>query len=78
MIREQKKLKDLNLLDRFLFAEAIEDAEIIELLLSIILGNDVLLKHLPQAEKEQRRLLWGKQVRLDVWAEDTDLSLIHI
>ena len=72
MIREQKKLKDLNLLDRFLFAEAIEDAEIIELLLSIILGNDVLLKHLPQAEKEQRRLLWGKQVRLDVWAEDTD------
>ena len=53
MIREQTKLKDLNLLDRFMFAEAIEDAEIMKLLLGIIPGNDVLLKHLPQAEKEQ-------------------------
>ena len=34
---------DLNLLDKFLFAKAIEDAEIMELLLGIILGNDVYI-----------------------------------
>ena len=69
---ERKELKDLDLLDRFLFAEAIEDPDTMELILEIILGRDVVLKHLPQAEKEQRSFLWSKQVKLDVWAQDTD------
>ena len=69
---KKTELKDLNLLDRFLFAEAIEDPETMELILEIILGRDIVLKNLPQAEKEQRSFLWSKQVKLDVWAQDTD------
>ncbi len=69
---EKCELKDLDLLDRFLFAEAIEDPETMELILEIILGREVILRHLPHAEKEQRRFLWSKQVKLDVWAKDVD------
>lgn len=68
----QKTLKDLNLLDRFLFAEAADDPEFMELLLEIILGKDIVLAQLPQTEKENRSTLWSKQVKLDVWAMDTD------
>ena len=46
-----KDLKDLNLLDRFLFAEAMEDPQNMRDVLEIILGKDVVLKHLPQTEK---------------------------
>ena len=49
---EKKELKDLDLLDRFLFAEAIEDPETMELILEVILGREIILNHLPQAEKE--------------------------
>lgn len=72
MKTERKELKDLNLLDRFLFAEAIEDPETMEIILEIILGKEVVLKHLPQAEKEKRAFHWSKHVKLDVWAKDTD------
>lgn len=34
-----KALKDLNLLDRFLFAEAMEDPVIMQMVLEIILGR---------------------------------------
>ena len=50
-----KDLKDLNLLDRFLFAEAMEDPQNMRDVLEIILGKDVVLKHLPQTEKERDR-----------------------
>ena len=71
---KQKKitpLEDLTLMNRFLFSEAVEDQQFFEDLLSIIIGDDVLLKGPPQAEKEVRtgREL-RKYVRLDVWAED--------
>lgn len=46
-----RPLKDLNLLDRFLFAEAMEDPENMRDILEIILGKDVVLKHLPQTRK---------------------------
>ena len=48
-----KALKDLNLLDRFLFAEAMEDPVTMQTILEIILGKDILLKYPPQAEKEK-------------------------
>ena len=70
MIREKRELKDLDLLDRFLFAEATEDPEILELMLEIILGKDIVLEQLPQAEKEIRKTLWSKMVRLDVLSRD--------
>ena len=64
-------LKDLTLMNRFLFSEAVEDQQFFEDLLSIVLGEDILLKGSPQAEKELRvNKELRKYVRLDVWAED--------
>ena len=67
-----KELKDLNLLDRFLFAEAAEDPEFLEQLLQIILDRPLTLKELPQSEKETRKTTWSKQIRLDVWSMDQE------
>lgn len=77
MIRENRSLKDLDLLDRFLFAEATEDPEILEMMLEIILGKEVVLEQMPQAEKEIRRTLWSKKVRLDVLGKDIDSELYN-
>ena len=69
---EKKELKDLNLLDRFLFAEAMEDKEIMESVVRIILNDDILIKETPHAEHEKRRGPLSKYVKLDVWAVDTN------
>ena len=60
------------LLDRFLFAEAVEDPEIMQLILEIILEREVRLDGLPQTEKEERDSPRYRHVRLDVWARDLD------
>lgn len=73
-----KELKDLNLLDRFLFAEASEDPDIMTPILEIILGKDIVLKHLPQAEKEVRKAVWSKIVRMDVLSMDTEDALYEL
>ena len=52
----KKSLNDLTLLDRFLFAEAVEDPEIMRLILEIILGQEIRLDGLPQTEKENAEL----------------------
>lgn len=70
-----KALKDLNLLDRFLFAEAMEDPVIMQTILEIILGRDVLLKYPPQTEKEQRSSPLLRYIRLDVMAMDEEGNL---
>ena len=49
-----KELKELNLLDRFPFAEAMADPQNMRDVLEIILEKDVVLKHLPKTEKEAR------------------------
>ena len=67
-----KALKDLNLLDRFLFAEAMEDPVIMQMVLEIILGREIILKYPPQTEKEQRKSPLLRYIRLDVWAMDTE------
>ncbi|MCQ4637631.1 Rpn family recombination-promoting nuclease/putative transposase [Anaerovorax odorimutans] len=74
-MEKKKELKDLNLLDRFLFAEAVEDPEILQDMLEIILGKDIVLKHLPQTEKEGRRAAWSRQIRMDVWAMDENEAI---
>lgn len=66
----KKSLKDLNLLDRFLFAEAMEDPVIVKHVLEIILGQEITLKYLPQTEKETRTSPLKRFVKLDVWAWD--------
>ena len=67
-----KSLKDLTLLNRFLFAEAMDDPVNMRNLLEIILGREIVLKNLPQTEKEQRNSPLHKYVKLDVWAVDED------
>jgi len=71
-MKTKRELKDLNLMDRFLFAEISEDPEVMQNILEIILGRDVVLKSLPQAEKEMRKSVWSKSIKLDVWAEDME------
>ena len=68
----QKLLKDLNLLDRFLFNEVVEDLENIKTILDIILEQDTKLKNPPQTEKEVRTLPDNRQVRLDVYVMDEE------
>ena len=67
-----KSLKDLTLLNRFLFAETMDDPVNMRNLLEIILGREIVLKNLPQTEKEQRNSPLHKYVKLDVWAVDED------
>ena len=68
----RKSLKELNLLDKFLFDEAMDDPENVKTMLDIILSQNTNLKHPPQTEKEQRRSPDNLQIRLDVYAVDED------
>lgn len=74
---QKKSLRQLNLLDRFLFAEAMEDSETMQAVLEIILGREVVLKYLPQVEKEERVSPLYRYVRLDVLAEDEEDTLYN-
>ncbi|MDC7291490.1 Rpn family recombination-promoting nuclease/putative transposase [Blautia schinkii] len=74
-MKPKKLLKDLNLLDRFLFAEAMEDPDNLRILLEIILGREIVLKYQPQAEKERRNSPMYRFVRLDVFAEDMERTV---
>lgn len=69
---EKKPLSALNMLDRFLFAEVMEDAVVVSSVLEIILGKEIVLKYLPQAEKEERKSPLNRFIKLDVWAFDVD------
>lgn len=75
--KQKKSLQQLNLLDRFLFAEAMEDAETMQAVLEIILGKEIVLKYLPQVEKEERVSPLYRYVRLDVLAEGADDTLYN-
>lgn len=68
--KKQKSLHELTLLDRFLFAEAMENPENMEILLEICLGRDISLELPTQTEKELRRSSLKRFARIDVWAED--------
>ena len=69
-LSQKTQLKDLTLLDRFLFSETIEDPRNLQIILEIILGKEVLLKYLPQPEKEQKKSPLYRYIRVDVWSED--------
>ena len=70
--REFKELKDLTLLDDFLFKELVEDQEALESILEIILGEKVKLLKAPETEKEERANPLFKKVRLDVCGFDEE------
>lgn len=74
----KKSLQDLTLLDRFLFAEVMEDTKTFENVLSIILGQDISIAGRPQTEHENRTSPLKRQVRLDVWAEDESDAVYNV
>ena len=78
MKKNKKSLQDLTLLDRFLFAEVMEDSKTFENILSIILGEDILIKGRPQSEHETRTSPLKRQIRLDVWAEDETDAVYNV
>lgn len=78
MSKNKKLLQDLTLLDRFLFAEVMEDPKTFENILSIILGEDISIKGRPQSEHENRTSPLKRQVRLDVWAEDETDAVYNV
>ena len=71
-MNQRRSLKELNLLDKFLFDEAMDDPENVKTMLDIILSQNTMLKHPPQTEKEQRISTDNRQIQLDVYAMDED------
>ena len=69
-MNKRKSLEELNLLDKFLFDEAMDDPENVKTMLDIILSQNTNLKQSPQTEKEQRTSTDNRQIRLDVYAID--------
>lgn len=67
-MEEKKALKDLNLINRFLFAEVMDDPEVNQDALSIILGQNIRLLSSPQTEKEHRVSPLAKSIRMDVFS----------
>ena len=65
-MNQRKSLKELNLLDKFLFDEAMDDPENVKTMLDIILSQNTNRKQSPQTEKEQRTSTDNRQIRLDV------------
>ena len=72
-----KPLSDLTLMDRFLFACAMEDPVILQMVLEIILDKEIHLKEWAQAEKELRTAPWLRSVRLDVISVDYEDNLYN-
>ena len=60
-MKKKKELRDLNLMDRFLFSEAMEDREFAEDVLSIILGEEIYLKNPPQDVYKRQGLCRSQQ-----------------
>lgn len=71
------KLEELNLLDKFLFDEAMEDKETYQIVISILLENEVEILGKPETEKELRVSPELRQVRLDVVGMDKSGKLYY-
>lgn len=63
-------LQELNLVDRFLFDEVMEDSGTHQDILSIIFGRDISLLNELETEKEIRISSLARSIRLDVFAID--------
>ena len=78
MSKNKKSLQDLTLLDRFLFAEVMEDPKTFENILSIILGEDISIKGRPQSEHESRTSPLKGGGGGGVWAEDETDAVYNV
>ena len=74
---EMKALKDLNLVDRFLFDETMEIPELHQMTVSIILENEIELLDRVQTEKELRISPGLRSVRLDVVSMDNSGQIYY-
>ena len=73
-----KSLKELTLLDEFLFDQTMDILEAQEAILQIILSDDKLRLLLPpQTEKELRTAPWLRAVRLDVFSIDEERTMYN-
>lgn len=70
--RIMKPLKDLNLLDRFLFDEVMEDTQTAKDILEIILEKEISELSRNETEKEFRRADAYRSIRIDVFAVDSE------
>ncbi len=70
-------LKELNLTDRFLFDEVMEDPEIHRDVLSIIFGKEISLLTHNETEKELRLSPLIRSIRLDVFSVDENAVLYN-
>ena len=60
------------MLDRFLFAEAMEDPWIHEYILKTIFQREIQLRWIPETEKEVRNHPNRRSIRLDGWVMDKE------
>lgn len=65
-------LKELNLTDRFLFDEVMEDPTIHQEVLSLILGREISLLQESKTEKESRISPLIRSIRMDLFAIDSE------
>ncbi len=71
------KLEELNLVDKFLFDEVMENRESYQSAVSILLENEIELLDKPQTEKELRVSPQLRQVRLDVMSMDREKKIYY-
>ena len=71
------KLERLNLIDRFLFSETMEDHDAYEAAVSILLEKEISLLGKPETEKELRISPDLRQIRLDVISIDREHRLYY-
>lgn len=71
------KLEKLNLMDRFLFDEVMEDKEAYEAVIKILLENEIELLEKPETEKEFRVSPKLRQIRLDVIGMDAEKKIYY-
>ncbi|MCM1155397.1 MAG: Rpn family recombination-promoting nuclease/putative transposase [Roseburia sp.] len=76
-VTETTKLEDLNLVDKFLFDETMEDKEAYQALIGLLLENETELLTRPETEKEIRISPQLRQIRLDVVSMDWEKKLYY-
>lgn len=76
-VTKTTKLENLNLVDKFLFDETMEDKEAYQALISVLLENETELLTKPETEKELRISPQLRQIRLDVVGMDWEKKLYY-
>ena len=77
MNKTMKPLKELDLLDRFLFSAAMEDDIVHKNILEILLGQEINFLSLSQTEKEFRTSPLLRSIRVDVYSMDDKKTIYN-